>query len=533
MWRSRLRTFSSKLLRASTPVVAMVLIGLIYFLGIRSERTGFVREVLDPGLKRITQPVLNAFGGRPPAVTQLQLAVNDTTWDRLSLLYTDARASSWIPQSAANAIAHCSIDERSSDALIALRPGRIDGTEEKRWPFRIVLQRADTVFRLRSFDLVPVKDGAPLRMWLMSQALADQGLPSMSLSFVEVRLNDRELGLYAMEERPDSVTLARWGRGKGPLLRFDDELRTALEDRPQTSFPTDPLPQQDWLAAPVVASLGSAQEGDVALQRLHRRNVEELNDLRAGRATVSEVFDVPSTACLFALCDALGGQSATEWWDLRFLVDSASSALIALPERGDAFAPITAIAPLLAGASVHFPSTRNGFRDRLFGDALFFRTYIAYLDTFSSVGWLEDLLRRMSDGYAVQERIVISEYPQSRPDASVFAHNRDVIRRTLRPPDLLLAYSQTSDAPKREIAIANVHALPVEITAFITGTDTILFAPPFLIWPREPEKPLTYTPIRIALPAGHQAQLSLVVNVLGVDEPRAVPVRNWSSFTAN
>lgn len=533
MWRSRLRTFASKLLRASTPVIALALIGLIYFLGIRSERTGFVREVLDPGLKRITQPVLNAFGGRPPAVTQLQLDLSDTTLDRLSQLYADARASGWIPQSTANTIGRCSIDERIAETLIALRPGRMDGTEEKRWPFRITLQRADTVLRCRSFDLVPVKDDAPLRTWLLSKALADQGLPSMSLSLVEVRLSDRELGLYAMEERPDSVTLARWGRGKGPIVRFDDELRIALEARPQPSFAIDPLPQQDWLAAPVVASLGSALEGDVNLQRLHRRTVEELNDLRAGRATVSEVFDVPSTARMFALCDVLGGQSATEWWELRFLVDSASNALVALPGRGDAFAPITAIAPLLSGGSVHFPSTRAGFRDRLFGDAHFFRTYIAYLDTFSSEGWLEALLRRMSDGYAVQERIVISEYPQSRPDASVFAHNREVITRTLRPPDLLLAYAQTSENTKREIAIANVHALPVEVTAYVIGTDTIPFATPFLIWPREPEKPLTYTPIRIALPRGDQAQLKLLVNVLGVDEPRAVPVRNWSSFTAN
>ncbi|HMC96676.1 MAG TPA: hypothetical protein VKG92_03425, partial [Flavobacteriales bacterium] len=66
MWRPRFLPLSSKVVGVVTSGIALLLIGLVYFLGIRSERTGFVREVLDPGLKRITQPVLNAFRGGPP-----------------------------------------------------------------------------------------------------------------------------------------------------------------------------------------------------------------------------------------------------------------------------------------------------------------------------------------------------------------------------------------------------------------------------------------------------------------------------------
>ena len=179
------------------------------------------------------------------------------------------------------------------------------------------------------------------------------------------------------------------------------------------------------------------------------------------------------------------------------------------------------------------PAVGSGFRDRLFGDRSFFRAYVACLDSFSTAGWLEATLRSLSKEYAVQERIVISEYPQFRPDASVFAHNREVITRTLRPPDLVLAYAQADDRSEREIAVTNVHALPVELTAFIAAGDTTSIVPPVLLWPREPDKPLTYTPTRIALPRLFHGDISLVVNVLGMDEPRRVHVRSWSSFTAN
>ncbi|MBK9534558.1 MAG: hypothetical protein IPO10_05170 [Flavobacteriales bacterium] len=42
-WRTKLY----RLISWATPFLALVLIGLVYFLGVRTERTGFVREVLD------------------------------------------------------------------------------------------------------------------------------------------------------------------------------------------------------------------------------------------------------------------------------------------------------------------------------------------------------------------------------------------------------------------------------------------------------------------------------------------------------
>ena len=36
----------------------LVLIGLVFYLGARSERSGFVQEVLDPGFRRLSDPVL-------------------------------------------------------------------------------------------------------------------------------------------------------------------------------------------------------------------------------------------------------------------------------------------------------------------------------------------------------------------------------------------------------------------------------------------------------------------------------------------
>ncbi|MCB0784091.1 MAG: hypothetical protein KDC02_07695, partial [Flavobacteriales bacterium] len=80
------RSFLQRLLRPFLPLVILAGLGLIYYLGVFSERTGFVREVLDPGLKRITLPVLNAFRGEDVPVDRLELLIPQPAMDSLAAI---------------------------------------------------------------------------------------------------------------------------------------------------------------------------------------------------------------------------------------------------------------------------------------------------------------------------------------------------------------------------------------------------------------------------------------------------------------
>ena len=78
------------------PIVALLLIALVFFLGIRSERTGFVDDVLDPSLKRITHPVLNAFRGKPPTISQMEIRLEAPEKDSLDAIEERALMSGWL-----------------------------------------------------------------------------------------------------------------------------------------------------------------------------------------------------------------------------------------------------------------------------------------------------------------------------------------------------------------------------------------------------------------------------------------------------
>ncbi len=533
-WWDRWKHKLERLLGHLTPVIAFLLIGLAYYLGVRTERTGFVAEVLDPNLKRITQPVLNAFRGRPPVVQRLVIRMTQERMDSLLTIRENALEAGWLhAEENPRFPVECSYGEYAFNGLLNLRDGPAEQLALRRWPFQLRINESDTLFTMQSFDMMPVNDIGAVNSWIMQQALLDQGMLAFKHEMLELRVNTVDLGLYTLEGRTDSSLLYLWGRGRGPVMRFDDALlagtRAAMDNRIYGSMPP---PQGDWLNAPIVAAQSTIMLADPITARRHQNAVEQLEAFRAGRITPAEIFDVPSLAKLFALADILGGQEATAWWNLRFLSDSIADALVAIPQKGVAGHPIESISAMQLNAPLTFKSGSAGFQDRLFNDSVFYRHYLAHLDTFSTAGWLEGFLDRSRPGMLERERIISAEFPQEVLDTNTFIHNRTVIEQTLRPRDLVLAYTQSVQGDQRRLALANVHALPIRAVAVISGTDTIPLPRPVTLLPRELDKPLTYTVVNTRLPSSEGLPERLLVHVLGLPELRSTTIRTWSTFVA-
>jgi hypothetical protein len=518
-----------------TPVIALLLIGLVYYLGVRSERTGFVAEVLDPSLKRITQPVLNAFRGKPPSVDRLLLNLSAEATDSLLAVRDSALNNGWL-HAETNPLfpVQIAFGEYEITGLLNLDDGSAERLAADRWPFELRISNGDTLFNMQSFDMEPVNGMDAVRSSLMQAARKQVGDPYFEHRLVELRANNSDLDLYALHGRVDSITLTRWARGRGPVLRFDDILLAgARSESSARTFPAVPPLQADWLAAPIIASRQVIILNDPVTARRYEKAVRQMEALRAGLATPSDVFDLPALARAFALADILGGQDVMEWYDLRFLADSISEKIIVIPQRGSSGIPIPSILALRSDAAFDLKSDRSDFKRMLFSDLELYREYISYLDSFSAEGWLENLMERIKGPFERNEKIISAEFPNETFDRTVLEHNRTIIRQTLRPKDLVLAYTQSRQGGQRRLAIANVHSLPVEAVAIITGNDTITLKEPVLLLPRERDKPLDYSVINTRTPVAEGRTEKLLVRVLGTDDIHSTTIRTWSTFIAN
>src|SRR5690606_24854326 len=59
--------------RRPAPLLAVLLSGIAYYLGVCTQGTRFALDGLDTNLTRMTRPVVHGFGGRPPVVPRLAI----------------------------------------------------------------------------------------------------------------------------------------------------------------------------------------------------------------------------------------------------------------------------------------------------------------------------------------------------------------------------------------------------------------------------------------------------------------------------
>lgn len=505
---------------------ALVLIGLVFYLGARTERSGFVREVLDPGFRKLSDPVLNAFRGKPPVVAELALVLEPSAFDSLEARSERAYRDRYVVMdNSVGLAAALRTGTQELAVVLNLRSGQLQSTRERLWPLQIRALPGDTVQDMQWFDVVPITDAAPLWSMVLHALMADQGDLSIGAGMAEVNVNGMNMGTCALLGRTDAHVLSRWSHGSGPVLRFDDVLQLNANAEMQVrSFASLAPPQGDWLAAPILVQ-GGAGERTAARARTA---IERLEGFRSGKLKASQVFATDVLARTMALCDLLGTTSAMDWWNLRFLVDSVSQEIIPVPLHTTQHA---AIASVMAEPTSGVPVAGRELVNRVLADAAVREVYMAYLDTFSAPGWWEVARERTRSQWEPARRIVNAEFPRIDLDLIVVDHDRRVIQQALYPHDLALAYVSDTLASTDGLVIANVHALPIEMVGVILSTGDTAFLPnPIHLEPRLRDRPLRYTFIPLNVPGSPREVLVRTGAALRV---RSVRIRTWSSFGAN
>lgn len=526
--KERLRSIVSGVLRWTRPFVLLALLGGVFYLGIHSERTGFVREVLDPGLKSVVLPVLNAFRGSGPEAPQLDLLIGTVAMDSMSAIRGRALKAgvlnegkdTWFPTLLV-------YDGDTLSGRLRLKGGLTDHLRTNKWSFRVQLDEGDTLMGMTVFSLQHPNTRNFGNEWLFHRAVAYAVLPALDYSFVGVRINTNNRGLYAVEQHFDDALLHRLAPMglSGPVMKFDDELRIAtLAEMGQRTFDSEAPMQGDWLSAPITAFQLDQVMADSAKAARFTRLKDRLTRFRNGQLQTHDVFDADALAKLFALSDVFGAQHCNDWRNLRFAMKTSSGKLVPIAFDANAGEPIEAIRALREQPPITFDANHlRTFYGRLWSDRAFHEAYVAHLDTFSTDGWLEKFLRSVAPQLAAEEEVIVYEFPNAAVDTNVFVHCRTVARQTLRPANYISAGVLGRGEGTIRLAIANLHALPVEVVSIGLRDARPVPCGPVLLPPRSRDTPLIEQ--EVELPFSGSGVPVLHIRLVGLTTEVLVPVK--------
>jgi hypothetical protein len=211
-----------------------------------------------------------------------------------------------------------------------------DHLETKKWSFRVELDDDVCVLGgLKEFSLQNPKTRHFAEEYYLHDLASSMGLLATRYGFVQLALNDENLGLYAYEEHFTKQLIESQKRREGIIMKFDEE--------PYWQYRRENSKRDTAILLPSYAAASSLPFGSKKIlkssglsNQLTQANIL-MNQFKYSTIDNSEVFDTKKLGLYLALCDYANISHPFIWHNMRLYYNPVISKLE--PILFDAFQP--------------------------------------------------------------------------------------------------------------------------------------------------------------------------------------------------
>jgi hypothetical protein len=413
---------------------------------------------------------------------------------------------------------------------VRLKGDWVDHLAGDKWSFRVKVGGDETLFGMNKFSLHHPKTRNWVHEWIFHEALEREGIISLRYRFVDVVLNGKPLGVYALEEHFDKRLVESNRHREGPILKLSEDAYWP----DVATFGKGSKASMTGLQSQSVANVEAFRIGKIKtkpmLEGELRKAMTLLEGCRAGEIAVGDAFDAGKLARYFAICDVMGASHAAIWFNLRFYYNPVTSRLEPVGFDGNAGEPLEQ----LIGSNRADATESVRFKDICFSDTDFYGRYVKALSEYSDERWLDSLLDDVDEGLTANLGILYREFPYYHFSTRVYRDNQARIRGAIDPNKAFHAFYQNHDETTVTLELGNIQPLPVEVL----GLETFVGVPSWLSEPivlraHDPAGLPSYGSVTFEIPgpdgwtAGLEDSLKVRYRVLGTDQPRAEAVFGW------
>ncbi len=467
----------------------------LYKLKAAASLADFFDDVVASRLQIIPNFVAGKLAPAPPRLT---LDIKHTDFQKLAYAREIALQRGLLLTSPDDLVpATLRYRDGTAKVKVRLKGDWADHLLGEKWSFRVKVKGANSVMGMKVFSLHHPRTRRFIYEWIFHQALQREGLLNLRYEFVDLTVNGKSLGIYALEEHFDKRLIERNERREGPILSFNEDLHWRDIHATGARGHSSPTGLRGARASYVDAFRMKSLRGNPAQWDQFLAAASLLEAFRAGELPVSQVFETKQLAMYFALLDLLGAEHSASWINLRFYYNGITARLEPIGFDGNAGSPLDH--PL--GSSQSLSADDSDLTAMLFADPAFFAEYVAALERVSDPAYVDALVADIRGGLDRNLRILYKEFPYVRFDEGIFYRNQETIRNTLSPVKGLHAYYDGADPDSIRLEIANLGALPVEVLGLTyDGVPRIEPTSPRILRPTAFSASVAYQPLVFAIP---------------------------------
>ncbi|UCC50650.1 MAG: CotH kinase family protein [Anaerolineaceae bacterium] len=429
-------------------------------------------------------------------------------------------------------------NDRSIKVDMRLKGDFTDHLQGDKWSFRVRVDGNETLFGMKEFSIHHPRTRNYVYEWLFLQTLKREGVVAPRYDFINVVLNGKDLGVYALEEHFEKRLIENNHLREGPIIRFNENLLWDERFQQHRPFPDAAWNGTGLYLSSDIDAFGTGKIlADPVSYAQYENAVYLLESFRRGELETSEVFDVQKLAKYFAISDLMGAQHSSFWHNMRFYYNPVTSRLEPVGFDGDSGRPIDAISPMKDGVFIGHddPEIHKSSRVQIFDDPVFFEGYIRELERVAERSYLDTLLTDLNDELEDKLSIVYREFPQVTLSREQLYRNQEYIRTVLDPVKGLHAHYSQADESQLELELGNIHALPIEVLG-VTSTNGVSFMPAqrIILPGKLLSRPVDFLISRFQLPPDFVwsetmiPDLKVDYRILGANQLRQETVFPWS-----
>ncbi len=315
-----------------------------------------------------------------------------------------------------------------------------------RWSLRVVVRGEQTLFGMKQFSLQHPKTRNYLYEWIYHQTLRREGLIGLRYDFIDVTVNGRDLGTYAIEEHFEKRLVEGNRRREGPIVRFNEDLSWAeLLHHHDVSMAgvEQRAGSGSFLSSDVDAFETGRYLEDSTFLPLYLKAVNLLEGFRDGRLNATQTFDVDALGRFVAINELMGSEHGANWRNIRFYYNPITTRLEPIGFDADGGDRLTRIALTLAQNARLDPQASwydARFWELLFSDTAVQRSYLTSIERVSKRAWMASLLDSLAPDIDRRLEIIRRSNPEVDFSRSVLLNNADYLHRMLFPVKRVHAY---------------------------------------------------------------------------------------------
>jgi hypothetical protein len=402
-----------------------------------------------------------------------------------------------------------------------------DHLEGEKWSFRVKTKKKP-VFGMTRFSLQAPGTRNYAYEWVYHQLLKEEEVIHLNYDFIRLKLNEKDLGIYAIEEHFGQHVLDHNDRPAGAILRWNPNLYWEQRiDELQGTY----LDEQysDYASSFIEPYEKGSVEDDSVLVETYVKGAAMLEAFRRGEKTTSEIFDLVKLARFHAIIDLVGGHHSLDWSDVKFFYNSETGKIEPVGYESFSVRKTESI----AGQRIPdaYDELDFNYHNRLFSDPVFFKVYIQELERIADEKYLHDFIEKIQPELNKKLGVLAHEFPYRKFTFDSYFENIELIRHNLELPKALHAFKESATDSTVLISLTPVCDYPIEIVSLMID-DKKDFEPDtaFILPAKARNTYAHYFPIEFRYDAKKLKNLKLKVRIPGSTNIFEVEVSDLPSY---